>query len=86
MTDPETQVVYSTRYRMRDGQLIVFFARKQAGNNPDGTPKLHVTSLLNKIESKQAASQTEGDANEEAVDGEVYRTALSRVGGFFCIG
>ena len=46
---------------MRDGQRIVFFARKQPGNNPDGPPKLHVTSLLNKIESKQAAPLTEGD-------------------------
>jgi len=72
VTDPKTKVVYSTRYRMRDGQRIVFFARKQPGNNPDGTPKLHVTSLINKIESKQAVSLTEGDDDEEAVDGGVY--------------
>jgi len=72
VTDPETKVVYSTRYRMRDGQRIVFFARKQSGNNPDGTPKLHVTSLLNKIESKQAAPQTEGDTDEAAIDDGVY--------------
>ena len=72
VTDPETKVVYSTRYRMRDGQRIVFFARKQAGNNPDGTRQLHVTSLLNTIESKQAAPQTEGETDEKAVDGGVY--------------
>lgn len=72
VTNPEAKVVYSTRYRMRDGQRIVFFARKQPSNNPDGTPKLHVTSLLNKIESKQAAPQSGNQADEEAIDEEIY--------------
>lgn len=52
VTNPEAKLVYSTRYRLRDGQRIVFFARKQPGNNPDGTPKLLITSLLNKIEKE----------------------------------
>ena len=72
VTDPETKVVYSTRYRMREGQRIVFFARKQPGNNSDGTPKLHVTSLINGIESKQAAPQTGNEADEEAIDEGIY--------------
>jgi hypothetical protein len=63
VTDPETKVVYSTRYRMRDGQRIVFFARKQEDNNSDGTPKLHVTTLINRIESKQA-SLTDSETDE----------------------
>ena len=72
VTDPKTKVVYSTRYRMRDSQRIVFFARKQPGNHPDGTPKLHVTSLLNKIESKQAAPRTAGETDKAAVDDGVF--------------
>jgi hypothetical protein len=72
VTDPETKVVYSTRYRMREGQRIVFFARKQPSNNPDGTPKLHVTSLMNTIGSKQAVPQSGNQANEEAIDEGIY--------------
>ena len=72
VTDPETKVVYSTRYRMREGQRIVFFARKQPSNNPDGTPKLHVTSLMNTIGSKQAAPRPGNQADEEAIAEGIY--------------
>ncbi len=72
VTDPEAKVVHGTRYRIRDGQRIVFFARKQGGNNPDGTPKLHVTSLIDIIGRKQAAPRAEGETDEAAIDDGVY--------------
>lgn len=73
VTAPAAKVVYGTRYQIRDEQRIVFFARKQGGTNPDGTPKLQVTSLIDKIGRKQAVPPTDGGAAEEAVKGAIYK-------------
>lgn len=48
VTDPLAKIIYSTRYRILANQRLIFFARMR-GYNPDGTPKLEISYVIEKI-------------------------------------
>lgn len=57
VTSPKNKVIYSNLFRLRDGQRMVFFARKLNDLQVDGTPKLLVTPLLSQVSKAQVDAQ-----------------------------
>lgn len=53
VTSPQNKVIYSNLFRLRNDQRMVFFARKLNKMQADGTPKMHITAILNKVSKAQ---------------------------------
>lgn len=51
ITNPETKLVYSTRYRMRENSRMIAMARLKSKINADEIPQIHVTLLTEKIQN-----------------------------------
>lgn len=45
VTNPEARIIYSSRFRVREGQRLIFIATK-TGEHPNGTPIIQVASLM----------------------------------------
>jgi hypothetical protein len=65
ITNPETKLLYSTRYRMREDNRIIVMARLKSRITSGETPEIHVSLFTEKIQN--SAPRVENDAEVDTL-------------------